>query len=89
MLPSQNPEVDRQSEDRCHRIGQTKPVRDAPHAALSTECDAGLMGAGRTSQVTVYKLITEGTVDESIYKVQSAKRERTEALLGKDDQHGG
>jgi SNF2 family DNA or RNA helicase len=46
------------------------------------------MGAGCTSQVTVYKLITEGTVDESIYKVQSAKRERTEALLGKDDQHG-
>lgn len=25
-FPSQNPQVDLQAQDRCHRIGQTKPV---------------------------------------------------------------
>ncbi|GMH79941.1 hypothetical protein TL16_g08330, partial [Triparma laevis f. inornata] len=40
-----NPTVDLQAEDRCHRIGQTRPV-------------------------TVYKLVTEGSVDEKIYEMQ-------------------
>lgn len=52
-----NPEVDRQAEDRCHRIGQTKPV-------------------------TVFKIVTAGTVDEKIYEIQRAKREANVTLLG-------
>lgn len=45
-----------QAEDRCHRIGQTKPV-------------------------TVYRLVTVGTVDERVYEIASAKAERSELLL--------
>ena len=44
-----NPTVDLQAEDRCHRIGQTRPV-------------------------TVYKLVTEGSVDEKIYEMQERKK---------------
>uniref|UniRef100_A0A1D1Z896 SWI/SNF-related matrix-associated actin-dependent regulator of chromatin subfamily A containing DEAD/H box 1 n=1 Tax=Anthurium amnicola TaxID=1678845 RepID=A0A1D1Z896_9ARAE len=43
-----NPQMDRQAEDRCHRIGQRKPV-------------------------TVYRLVTKGTVDENIYEIARRK----------------
>ncbi|XP_031475344.1 protein CHROMATIN REMODELING 19 isoform X1 [Nymphaea colorata] len=43
-----NPQMDRQAEDRCHRIGQTKPV-------------------------TVYRLVTKGTVDENIFEIAKRK----------------
>ena len=63
-----NPHIDRQAEDRCHRIGQTK-------------------------QVTVYKLVCSGTVDEGIYQAQEKKRKLDEALLkaraGEDEDDGG
>lgn len=49
-----------QAEDRCHRIGQTKPV-------------------------TVYRLVTSGTVDERVYEIATAKLERSEVLLDKDE----
>ncbi|KAG8498721.1 hypothetical protein CXB51_005049 [Gossypium anomalum] len=39
-----NPQIDRQAEDRCHRIGQTRPV-------------------------TIYRLVTKGTVDENVYEI--------------------
>lgn len=45
-----NPAVDAQAQDRCHRIGQTKPV-------------------------TIYRLITECTVEENILK--KAKQKKT------------
>eukprot|EP01033_Poteriospumella_lacustris_P003447 gene3447-2545_t len=51
-----NPENDKQAEDRCHRIGQTKPV-------------------------TVYKLVTQGTVDEDIYEMGERKRQLSQAVL--------
>jgi SWI/SNF-related matrix-associated actin-dependent regulator 1 of chromatin subfamily A len=51
-----NPSLDRQAEDRCHRIGQTK-------------------------KVTVYKMVTQGTVDESILKIQTAKRDLDHRLM--------
>ncbi len=51
-----NPSLDRQAEDRCHRIGQTK-------------------------KVTVYKMVTQGTVDESILKIQTAKRDLDHMLM--------
>ncbi|RWR92898.1 protein CHROMATIN REMODELING 19 [Cinnamomum micranthum f. kanehirae] len=43
-----NPQMDRQAEDRCHRIGQTKPV-------------------------TIYRLVTKGTVDENVYEIAKRK----------------
>ncbi|RXH76840.1 hypothetical protein DVH24_019728 [Malus domestica] len=39
-----NPQIDRQAEDHCHRIGQVKPV-------------------------TIYRLVTKGTVDENVYEI--------------------
>jgi SWI/SNF-related matrix-associated actin-dependent regulator 1 of chromatin subfamily A len=54
-----NPENDRQAEDRCHRIGQTK-------------------------QVTVYKLVTEGSVDEDILDMGERKSALTKAVLEND-----
>ena len=43
-----NPQIDRQAEDRCHRLGQTKPV-------------------------TIYRLVTEKSVDERIVAIAERK----------------
>ncbi|XWS22899.1 hypothetical protein CRYUN_Cryun29cG0075600 [Craigia yunnanensis] len=43
-----NPQIDRQAEDHCHRIGQTRPV-------------------------TIYRLVTKGTVDENVYEIAKRK----------------
>ncbi|XP_024375892.1 protein CHROMATIN REMODELING 19 [Physcomitrium patens] len=51
-----NPQMDRQAEDRCHRIGQSKPV-------------------------TVYRLVTNGTVDESIFRIAQQKLVLDAAVL--------
>ncbi|KDD72906.1 SNF2 family domain-containing protein, partial [Helicosporidium sp. ATCC 50920] len=51
-----NPQIDRQAEDRCHRLGQTKPV-------------------------TVYRLVTEGSVDQNIYDLSQRKLKLDAAVL--------
>jgi SWI/SNF-related matrix-associated actin-dependent regulator 1 of chromatin subfamily A len=51
-----NPQMDRQAEDRCHRIGQTKPV-------------------------TIYRLVSKGTVDESIFNIAQQKLVLDAAIL--------
>ncbi|WJX16920.1 Protein CHROMATIN REMODELING 19 [Trifolium repens] len=51
-----NPQIDRQAEDRCHRIGQTKPV-------------------------TIYRLVTKGTVDENVYEIAKRKLGLDAAVL--------
>lgn len=51
-----NPQIDRQAEDRCHRIGQTRPV-------------------------TVYRLVTRGTVDENVYEIAKRKLVLDAAVL--------
>lgn len=51
-----NPQMDRQAEDRCHRIGQTKPV-------------------------TVYRLVSKGSVDENIYNIAQRKLVLDAAVL--------
>lgn len=51
-----NPQIDRQAEDRCHRIGQTKPV-------------------------TIYRLVTKGTVDENVYEIAKRKLTLDAAIL--------
>jgi hypothetical protein len=50
-----NPTMDEQAQDRCHRIGQKKPV-------------------------TVYKLVTAGTVDKNIYDIQLNKTSVNSAI---------
>ena len=50
-----NPTMDEQAQDRCHRIGQKKPV-------------------------TVYKMVTQDSVDHNIYKIQERKREVNRAI---------
>ncbi|CAN6249754.1 unnamed protein product [Urochloa humidicola] len=51
-----NPQMDRQAEDRCHRIGQEKPV-------------------------TIYRLVTKGSVDENIYEIARRKLVLDAAIL--------
>lgn len=51
-----NPQIDRQAEDRCHRIGQTNPV-------------------------TIYRLVTKGTVDENVYEIAKRKLVLDAAVL--------
>ena len=51
-----NPQIDRQAEDRSHRLGQTKPV-------------------------TVYRLVTSGTVDERIVEIAEGKLALDAAIL--------
>ncbi|GMI75232.1 CHROMATIN REMODELING 19 [Hibiscus trionum] len=51
-----NPQKDRQAEDRCHRIGQTRPV-------------------------TIYRLVTKGTVDENVYEIAKRKLTLDAAVL--------
>jgi len=51
-----NPQVDLQAQDRCHRIGQTRPV-------------------------IVYRLVTEGTIDERIVTRASAKRKLEKIVI--------
>ncbi|KAH9081299.1 hypothetical protein LEN26_021386 [Aphanomyces euteiches] len=52
-----NPTLDAQATDRCHRIGQTKPV-------------------------TVYKLVTEDSVDHAIYEIGCKKTLLNDTVLG-------
>ncbi|OWZ19592.1 ATP-dependent helicase [Phytophthora megakarya] len=58
-----NPTADEQACDRCHRIGQTKPV-------------------------SIYKLVSENTVDHDIYKLGEAKTDLNHKILDKLNAHG-
>lgn len=58
-----NPTSDEQACDRCHRIGQTKPV-------------------------SIYKLVSENTVDHDIYKLGESKTELNHKILDKLNAHG-
>ncbi|KAF1778045.1 P-loop containing nucleoside triphosphate hydrolase [Phytophthora cactorum] len=58
-----NPTADEQACDRCHRIGQTKPV-------------------------SIYKLVSENTVDQDIYKLGESKTELNHKILDKLNAHG-
>jgi len=56
-----NPQIDRQAEDRCHRLGQEK-------------------------QVTVYRFVTEGTVDEKIVAIAEQKMNLGSTILAEGEQ---
>jgi SWI/SNF-related matrix-associated actin-dependent regulator 1 of chromatin subfamily A len=59
-----NPQIDRQAEDRSHRLGQTRPV-------------------------TVYRLVTQDTVDAKIVAIAERKLSLDAAVLAADDDTGG
>ena len=54
-----NPALDRQAEDRAHRIGQTR-------------------------EVSVYRFVTAGTVEESILRLQQRKKTLGDSVLDAD-----
>ncbi|KAF9677510.1 hypothetical protein SADUNF_Sadunf08G0115200 [Salix dunnii] len=56
-----NPQIDRQAEDHCRRIGQTKPV-------------------------TIYRMVTKGTVDENVNAMAKWKLVLVAAVL---ENYGG
>ncbi|XP_073975791.1 SWI/SNF-related matrix-associated actin-dependent regulator of chromatin subfamily A containing DEAD/H box 1 homolog isoform X2 [Rhodnius prolixus] len=55
-----NPYNDKQAEDRCHRLGQTRPVN-------------------------IVRLISEGTVEETIYAKAKSKLELEQEIIGNGD----
>ena len=59
-----NPQIDRQAEDRSHRLGQTRPV-------------------------TVYRLVTQDTVDAKIVAIAERKLTLDAAVLSANDDEAG
>ncbi|XP_068633292.1 SWI/SNF-related matrix-associated actin-dependent regulator of chromatin subfamily A containing DEAD/H box 1 homolog [Battus philenor] len=55
-----NPYNDKQAEDRCHRMGQTRPV-------------------------TIYRLLSLGTIEEGIYQVAQEKLNLEKHVTGADE----
>ncbi|KAG6452871.1 hypothetical protein O3G_MSEX007839 [Manduca sexta] len=55
-----NPYNDKQAEDRCHRLGQTRPV-------------------------TIYRLLSTGTIEEGIYQVAQEKLNLEKHVTGEDE----
>ncbi|CAG4959105.1 unnamed protein product [Parnassius apollo] len=55
-----NPYNDKQAEDRCHRMGQTRPV-------------------------TIYRLLSSGTIEEGIYQVAQEKLNLEKHVTGADE----
>ncbi|CAG9561675.1 unnamed protein product [Danaus chrysippus] len=55
-----NPYNDKQAEDRCHRMGQTRPV-------------------------TIYRLLSAGTIEEGIYQVAQEKLNLEKHVTGADE----
>ena len=55
-----NPYNDKQAEDRCHRVGQTRPV-------------------------TIIRLLTEGTIEESMYEIAQDKLHLEQQLTGAEE----
>ncbi|XP_048478560.1 SWI/SNF-related matrix-associated actin-dependent regulator of chromatin subfamily A containing DEAD/H box 1 homolog isoform X1 [Plutella xylostella] len=55
-----NPYNDKQAEDRCHRMGQTRPV-------------------------TIYRLLSKGTIEEGIYQVAQEKLNLEKHVTGEDE----
>ena len=75
-----NPQVDRQAEDRCHRIGQKNPVTIYKLIAKDT-IDANMLRLAADKQLLHDKVFEEGKYDAQSQKLTfSKKRWMTEIL---------
>lgn len=80
-----NPFNDLQAEDRCHRIGQTKPVRVIKVSVISVH----LVGKpppfctdqGPCHVLLIPQMVTTDTVDDDIFKMQERKTKMNAAIL--------
>ena len=82
-----NPHNDRQAEDRCHRVGQTKYVSPSPPTlsaslALTTRTCAGPSERrpGGPRPVTVIRLVAKGTIEEQILACADRKLRLDQAV---------
>lgn len=79
-----NPQIDRQAEDRCHRIGQTKPVtiyRCLFCSFLLSSCSHIFHIELSLSFKILGRLVTKGTVDENVYEIAKRKLVLDAAVL--------
>ena len=91
-----NPQVDRQAEDRSHRCGCGLRVwqgveeerggirlawRDPACEFLVVICSDGSLRLGQTKPVTVYRLVTKGTVDQNVLSIAERKLALDAAVL--------
>ena len=60
-----NPYNDKQAEDRCHRVGQTKEVGQQP--------DSNITAYFVLIQVRVIRFTSEDTIEEGIHQVAKIK----------------
>ncbi|EFN83220.1 SWI/SNF-related matrix-associated actin-dependent regulator of chromatin subfamily A containing DEAD/H box 1 homolog isoform X2 [Harpegnathos saltator] len=58
-----NPYNDKQAEDRCHRVGQKKPV-------------------------TIIRLLSKGTIEESMYEIAQEKLHLEQQITGNEENEG-
>ena len=62
-----NPYNDKQAEDRCHRVGQTKEVGHQPESSQHVTAYFILI------QVKVIRFTSENTIEEGIHQVTKVK----------------
>lgn len=73
-----NPFNDLQAEDRCHRYD----FQFGLSCCLPDQQSFVLFSIGQKKPVTIYKLVTSDSVDESIYNMQQRKAKMNEAIMG-------
>jgi SWI/SNF-related matrix-associated actin-dependent regulator 1 of chromatin subfamily A len=77
-----NPYVDRQAEDRCHRLGKvffSFVSITLVCYLISNLCDG--LSVGQEKQVVVYRLVTLATCEEHILKMALEKKQLNNKIL--------
>jgi len=72
-----NPYNDKQAEDRCHRVGQTKEVGQEP--------DSNIIANFVSIQVKVIRFTSEDTIEEGIHQVALEKLKLEQDVTGENE----